>query len=138
MPPRASPGVSEARLLGVILAEPWWGPPTLLSTQAAWHSWQHHVRTQLPARCAAAWLSETARAYTFDEWQAQLAAHHWMGTWHHNHTVRALPTMAIPLWHRWHVAPQPSPLPLTLSTRPFPDIYQARWRSTHSSRTGWE
>ena len=97
MPPRASPGGSEARLLGAILAEPWWGPPTLRSTQAAWHSWQHHVRTQLPARCAAAWLSETVRAYTFDEWQAQLAAHHWMGTWHHNHTVRALPTMAIPL-----------------------------------------
>ena len=54
---------------------------------AAWSGWQRHVRRQLSAQCAAAWLSETVRAYTFDEWQAEVAAHHWMGTWHHNHTV---------------------------------------------------
>ena len=49
---------------------------------AAWNGWLKHIRQgepQLSDQCARAW-NASARAFTFDEWQAEVAAHHWMGT----------------------------------------------------------
>lgn len=57
----------------------------------AWSTWSRKFKknarnSSLGGVCRAAWRS-SSRVLTFDEWQAELAAHHWMGTWHHNHTI---------------------------------------------------
>jgi hypothetical protein len=53
---------------------------------AAWSGWKHSLKELGSGECTEAWLNST-RLFTFDQWQEEIAAHHWMGTWHHNHTV---------------------------------------------------